>query len=79
LREAGIDYVYSGAIKPPGRGDEIDTALLRESAAFELVYDEGGAQIFRVVEPPVGRTSQAEHTEQSDQSDHSDHSDQEER
>jgi hypothetical protein len=69
LRGAGIDYVYSGAIKPPGRGDEIDTALLRESAAFELVYDEGGAQIFRVVEPPVGQTSQTEPAEQSEQED----------
>jgi hypothetical protein len=69
LREAGIDYVYSGAsgaIRPPGRGDEIDTALLRESAAFELVYDEGGAQIFRVVEAPIRQTSQTEHTDQSD-------------
>jgi hypothetical protein len=67
LREAGIDYVYSGAIKPPGRGDEIDTALLRESAAFELVYDEGGAQIFRVVGAPAGRTSQSAPTEHAEQ------------
>jgi hypothetical protein len=68
LRNAGIDYVYSGASKPPGRGDAFDTALLRESAAFELVYDKGGAQIFRVVEipaqaPPVEPTSQREQRE----------------
>jgi hypothetical protein len=53
LREAGVDYVYSGASTPPNLGDVFDTALLRESAAFEVVYDKGGAQIFRLIEMPA--------------------------
>lgn len=50
LRDAGINYVYSGAISASGAGaaDRIDTARLRDDARFRLVYDQGGVEIFQL-------------------------------
>jgi hypothetical protein len=54
LRAAGYTYVYSGAqpIVGPrafGSPDRIDTARLRTSPHFRLVYDHGGVEIFELV------------------------------
>lgn len=51
LREEGIDYIYSGAHASPGpdHADHIDTALLRASPSFRLVYEQGGVEIFEFV------------------------------
>jgi hypothetical protein len=50
LREAGVDYVYSGATAPAGdaRVDYIDTERLAASAAYERVYQQDGVEIFRL-------------------------------
>jgi hypothetical protein len=50
LREAGIGYVYSGAVSASGvrETDRIDTARLRGDARFRLVYDRGGVEIFQL-------------------------------
>ncbi len=50
LREANIEYVYSGAHPSPEKADRINTALLRESPAFRLVYQSGGVEIFQRVQ-----------------------------
>jgi hypothetical protein len=52
LREAGIDYVYSGATAPSGDADVdyIDTERLVASPAYELVYRQDGVEIFRLVD-----------------------------
>jgi hypothetical protein len=54
LRAAGIQYVYTGARAFPGPevADWIDTALLRASPAFELVYARDGVEIFALRELP---------------------------
>jgi hypothetical protein len=51
LREAGVSHVYSGAsaVPKPEAADRIDTAKLRESPAFRLVYGQGGVEIFEIV------------------------------
>jgi hypothetical protein len=51
LREAGVTHVYTGAhaAPPPEVADHIDTAALRQSSAFRLIYDREGAQIFELV------------------------------
>ena len=56
LRAAGYTYVYSGAQLLAGPGplvfaapDRIDTARLRTSPHFRLVYDHGGVEIFELV------------------------------
>jgi hypothetical protein len=48
LRAAGVQYVYRGAHSFPGpaSSDWIDTALLRASPDFELVYADAGVEIF---------------------------------
>jgi hypothetical protein len=50
LRAEEIDYIYSGAhASPPAtHADRIDTDQLRDSTAFELVYDHAGVTIFRL-------------------------------
>ncbi len=50
LRDAGISYIYSGAISASGARatDRIDTARLRGDARFRLVYDQGGVEIFQL-------------------------------
>lgn len=50
LHEEEIDYIYSGAhaSPPPARADHIDTALLRASPLFRLVYEQGGVEIFQL-------------------------------
>jgi hypothetical protein len=52
LRGAGVTHVYSGASASPGpqSADRIDTALVRASPAFRLVYEHGGVQIYEVVD-----------------------------
>jgi hypothetical protein len=52
LREAGLRFVYSGANPTPGpdRADRIDTAALRASDAFRMIYDHDGVQIFQLVQ-----------------------------
>lgn len=56
LREARIDYVYSGAHAAPdaSQADRINTALLRQSPIFQLVYHQDGVEIFRVVDDAAG-------------------------
>ncbi|MDW8147511.1 MAG: hypothetical protein RMJ48_14635 [Roseiflexaceae bacterium] len=54
LRNAGYTYVYSGAQPIAGPGgipapDRIDTAKLRTSPHFRLVYDRDGVEIFELV------------------------------
>jgi hypothetical protein len=54
LRAAGYTYVYSGAQPIAGPGgipapDRIDTARLRESPHFRLIYESGGVEIFELV------------------------------
>ncbi len=54
LRAAGIGYVFSGAQPLAGPGaipapDRIDTAKLRASPDFRLLYAEGGVEIFELV------------------------------
>jgi len=51
LRELGVTHVYSGAIASPGpdAADRIDTAKLRASADFRLVYERDGVEIFELV------------------------------
>lgn len=54
LRSAGYRYVYSGAQPLQGSGtfpavDRIDTALLRQSPDFRLVYADGGVEIFELL------------------------------
>lgn len=53
LRTAGVTYVYSGAQASPGSevADRIDTALLRASPDFELVYAQEGVEIFALRRP----------------------------
>ena len=46
IREAGIDYVYTGA--HVGQDDPIDVAALRGHPAFSVVYDQDDVVIFRV-------------------------------
>lgn len=50
LAGAGIGYVYSGAHPFPGpaAADRIDTAKLRASPAFRLVYARDGVEIFQI-------------------------------
>ena len=50
LRSAGATYVYNGAHPYPGPGaaDRFDSAVLRASPRFTLVYDRDGVEIFRV-------------------------------
>jgi hypothetical protein len=54
LREAGVNYVYSGATAPAGdaRVDYIDTERLAASPAYEQVYQRDGVEIFRLVDEP---------------------------
>jgi hypothetical protein len=49
LADNQIDYVYSGAHPYPGpeAADRIDTAKLRASPAFRLVYERDGVEIFQ--------------------------------
>jgi hypothetical protein len=47
IREAGIDYVFSGA--HIGQDDRIDVEALRRHPAFRVVYDKGGATILEVL------------------------------
>ena len=49
-----IDYVYIGAHPYPGpdSADSIDTAKLRASPFFRLVYDRDGAEIFQFLKGP---------------------------
>ena len=50
LRSAGVTHIYRGAFQSPGPSvDEIDTAVLRRSKDFRLVYEEGGVEIFAVL------------------------------
>ncbi|GIW02854.1 hypothetical protein [Roseiflexus sp.] len=54
LRNAGYTFVYSGAQSIAGPGgipapDRIDTARLRTSPHFRLVYDRDGVEIFELV------------------------------
>ena len=53
LRAAGVTHVYSGAQAFPGPevADWIDTALLRASPDFELVYAQEGVEIFALRSP----------------------------
>ncbi len=48
LQQAGVDYVYHGAqaVPGPGQADIIDTTHLHASEAFQLVYAQGGVEIF---------------------------------
>ncbi|HNP85211.1 MAG TPA: hypothetical protein PKK78_03680, partial [Kouleothrix sp.] len=50
LRSAGITYIYNGAHPYPGKGtaDRFDSAVLRASPLFTLVYDRDGVEIFQV-------------------------------
>lgn len=43
-REAGIQYIYSGAHS--GQRDKIDVAALRQHPAFQVVYEHDGVVIF---------------------------------
>jgi hypothetical protein len=54
LREAGVNYVYSGATAPAGdaRVDYIDTERLAASPAYEQVYQRDGVEIFRLMDEP---------------------------
>lgn len=51
LADNRIDYVYSGAHSFPGpdAADRFDTAKLRASPAFRLVYDRDGVEIFQFI------------------------------
>lgn len=50
LRASGVTYVYCGASAVPGPdiADQISVEKLRANPLFELVYDAGGVQIFRL-------------------------------
>jgi hypothetical protein len=52
LHAAGIHYIYSGANQTPGfdQADQIDTATLRQSDDFRLIYDHDGVEIFELVQ-----------------------------
>jgi hypothetical protein len=51
LKSAGATYVYNGAhpYPAPEAADRFDSAALRGSPLFRLVYDQGGVEIFQVV------------------------------
>ncbi|MCS6848829.1 MAG: hypothetical protein RMN52_14080 [Anaerolineae bacterium] len=51
LRAAGFTHVYKGANQTPGpaQADWIDTAALRNSDHFQLIYEAGGVEIFALV------------------------------
>lgn len=49
LRDNGVTHIYSGAHAFPSNVDRIDTARLRESPHFRLVYDRDGVEIFELV------------------------------
>jgi hypothetical protein len=53
LRAAGVTHIYSGAQAFPGpeAADRFDTALLRASPDFELVYAQEGVEIFALRSP----------------------------
>lgn len=48
LRSAGVTYIYNGAHPFPATVDRFDSAILRTSPLFTLVYEAGGVEIFRV-------------------------------
>jgi hypothetical protein len=52
MRDAGITHVYLGANAAPGpdAADHIDAAALRNSNAFQLIYDQAGVQVFELVQ-----------------------------
>jgi hypothetical protein len=50
IREAGIDYVFSGAHH--GQEDRIDVEALRRHPSFRVVYDKDGTTIFQVLPGP---------------------------
>lgn len=52
LRAAGVTYVYLGATAVPGpeQVDHIDATALRNSTAFQLVYEADGVRIFQLVQ-----------------------------
>lgn len=49
LRDNGVTHIYSGAHAFPPNVDRIDTAKLRASPHFRLVYDQDGVEIFELV------------------------------
>jgi hypothetical protein len=49
VRQAGINYIYSGA--HVGQPDRIEVDALRKDPAFHIVYDHAGVVIFAV--PPA--------------------------
>jgi hypothetical protein len=54
LADNRFDYIYSGAHPYPGpdRADRFDTAKMRASPAFRLVYERDGVEIFQFVGAP---------------------------
>lgn len=54
LRAAGVTHVYSGARPNPvaAAADRVDTAKLRASPDFRLVYDQDGVEMFQIVGQP---------------------------
>lgn len=49
IRDAGIDYIYSGAHSQ--QADKLNVSALRNHPAFRVVYEQGGVTIL-AVEPP---------------------------
>jgi len=48
MRNAGIEYIYTGAHQAPRTDNVIDVATLRASPDYQVVYEQGGVVIFRL-------------------------------